>query len=93
MAAAAGLFLIILGGVGDQGVGSQEQRADARGILQGITSHLGGVNDARLHQVGVLVLKGVVAEVGLAFGDLGNDDSAVLTGVFGDLVEGEMRRP
>ena len=86
-AAAAGFLLVVLGRVGDQGVGGQEQRADAGGVLQGVAGDLGRVDDAGLDQVGVLVLQGVVAEVALALDDLGDDDAAVLAGVLGDLVE------
>ena len=35
VAAAAAGFFFVLGHVGDQGVGGQEQRADAGGVLQG----------------------------------------------------------
>ena len=86
-ATAAGLLFVVLGHVGDQGVGRQEERADAGRILKGITGHLGRVDDAGLHQVGVLILQGIVAEVALSFSDLGNNDPAVLAGILGDLVE------
>ena len=55
-AAAAALLLVVLGGIGDQGVGGQKQRADAGGVLQGVAGDLGRVDDAGLDQVGVLVL-------------------------------------
>src|SRR5688572_218200 len=59
VAAAAG-GLLVLGHVGDQGVGGQQQGADARGVLQGRAGDLGRVDDAGLDQVGVLVLQRVV---------------------------------
>ena len=86
-ATAAALLLVVLGCVGDQGVGGQEQRAHAGGVLKRVAGDLGRVDDAGLDQVGVLVLEGVVAEVALALDDLGDDDSAVLAGVLGDLVQ------
>ena len=81
------LLLVVLGRVGDQGVGGQEQRADAGGVLEGVAGDLGRVDDAGLDQVGVLVLERVVAEVALALDDLGDDHAAVLAGIVGDLVE------
>src|SRR3954447_20651467 len=85
--AGAAFLLLVFGQVGDQGVGGQQQGADAGGVLEGRAGDLGRVDDAGLDQVGVLVLQGVVAEVALPLGDLGDDDPAVLAGVLGDLVD------
>jgi hypothetical protein len=86
--APARLLLVILGHVGDQGVGGQEERADAGRVLKGVAGDLGRVDDAGLDQVGVLILQGIVAEVAFSFGDLGDDDPTVLARVVGDLVKG-----
>src|SRR5439155_9046232 len=65
----------------------QKEGADAGGVLEGVAGDLGRVDDTGLDEVGVFLLEGVVTEVALALADLGDDDTAVLAGVVGDLVE------
>src|SRR5687767_14585869 len=53
-------FLLLLGNLGDEGLGGQQQRRDRRGVLQRRTHHLDRVDDAGRHQVLVLVARRVV---------------------------------
>ena len=64
MAVAAGFLL--LGLLGDEAVGGQQQTGDADGVLQGDARDLGRVDDAGFDQVLILVRVGVVAEAALA---------------------------
>ena len=68
-----GLLLFL--DVHDRGLGRQEQRGDACGVLEGDAFDLGGDDDAHLDHVAELVGEGVVAEVGLvALFDFAGDD-------------------
>ena len=69
VAVAAAALLVLLRGFGDQGVAGEQQRCDARGVLQGGAGDLGRVDDAGFDQVFVLVGRGVVAFVAFAFGN------------------------
>ena len=74
----------VLGLVGDDRLGGQQQSRDRRRVLQGRTGHLGGVDDAGLEQVLEHAGGGVEADVaGLAL-DLLDDDGAFEAGVVGD---------
>ena len=52
---------VLLGDVGDERLGGQDHRRDRGGVLEGGAGHLGGVHDALLEHVAVLVAEGVVA--------------------------------
>src|SRR6266567_3620010 len=68
--------------------GSQHQRRDRAGVLEGSAHDLGRVEHARLDQVFVLAGQGVVAEVVvLRIVDLSQHDGAFFTGVLGDLAQ------
>src|SRR5688572_5831056 len=83
----AAALLVLLRRLCDEGVCSQQQGGDAGGILQRGTGDLGRVDDAGLHQILVLVGRGVVAFVAFGGGDLFGDDAAVLAGVLGDRLQ------
>src|SRR5713101_9483090 len=68
--------------------GSQHQRRDRAGILQGNAHDLGRVEHARLDQVFVVAGQGVVAKVVvLRIVDLSQHDGAFFAGVLGDLAQ------
>ena len=52
----------VVGCVGDQAVGGQDQAGDRAGVLQRQPRHLGRVDHAHLQQVAVFARRGVVAE-------------------------------
>src|SRR5258706_6807232 len=84
---------LLLGDLGDDGVRRQEQRADARRVLEGTAHHLRGVDDAELQHVAVLQRVGVEPEVRvLGLADPVDDDRAVDAGVRGDLADGSLDR-
>src|SRR5690606_30330950 len=56
-------------------------------VLQRGARDLGRVQDAHFDHVAVLAGRGVVAEVVLAFADLGDDDVGGFTGVHDDLAQ------
>ena len=86
--AVSGGFLL-LGGLGDQGFGGQEQAGDGRAVLQGGAGDLGGVDDSGGEHVAPGAGLGVVAELGVvALLDLADDDGAVDAGVFSDVAGG-----
>ena len=64
--------------VAEDALGGEEHAGDRGGVLQGHTGHLGGVDDAALEQVLVLLGAGVVAVVGLAVLHFVDDDAAVI---------------
>ena len=76
---AAGRFLLLLGDLGDQRFGRQQQRRDRRGVLQRAANDLRRIDDAGLDQILVDLGRGVEALVGvLLFLDLRDDDRAFL---------------
>ena len=76
---------IVLWLLSDQGIASQQQSRDRRGILQSRSCDFGGIDDAGLDHVFELVGGGVVAVVTGEFEDLLADDSTVFAGVVSDL--------
>ena len=62
--------------VAEDALGGEEHAGDAGGVLQGHAGHLGGVDDAALEEVLVLLGAGVVAVVALAVLHLVDDDAA-----------------
>ena len=80
---ASGLFL--LRGLGDEGLGGQEQARDRRSVLKGQACDFDGVDDARFEQVAPFAGLGIVAVMGIiALFDVADDDSAVDSSVLGD---------
>ena len=80
---------LLLGRLGDDGFGGEEQAGDRRGVLEGRAGDLGRVNDAGGEHVAPGAVFGVVAERGiLRLLDLVDDHRAVDAGVFGDVTGG-----
>src|SRR3546814_5075528 len=78
--------LICLWKLGHERLGSDEQRGDRAGVLEGGTHDLGRIDDARLHQVFIFAGGGVEAPVVVAaFQKLAHDEGAVLARIVGDL--------
>src|SRR5690606_2789370 len=71
----------------DLGFGGEHQAGNRGRILQGSARHLGRVQDAHLDHVAVLTGSGVVAEVVLAFADLGDDHVGGFARVHDDLAQ------
>src|SRR6266571_4945026 len=82
------LVFLLLRDLGDESLGGEEQGGDGSRVLQRGPHHLGGVDDARLHEVLVGVAQGVEAFVGLHVADLGHHDRPFLPRVLGDLAKG-----
>src|SRR5712691_6415425 len=55
------LVFLLLRDLGDESLGGEEQGGDGSRVLQRGPKHLGGVDDARLHEVMVGVAQGVEA--------------------------------
>src|SRR5262245_18891183 len=87
----AALFLL-LGDVGDDALGGEQQVGDAGAVLQRGASDFDRVYDAGGADVAELALVGVVAVVLVALlaGDLVDDYRAVFAGVFGDEAAGHL---
>jgi hypothetical protein len=77
----------LLGLVGDDGLGREEQRGNRRGVLQSRAGHLGRVDDALCEQVTVLTGRSVEAESGLELGDLVGHNTGLHACVEGDLLQ------
>src|SRR5690606_29949220 len=77
----------LLGLVGDDGLGREEEAGDRRGVLQRRAGHLGGVDDALREEVAVLTGRGVEAVPRGQLRDLVRDDARLQTGVQRDLLE------
>ena len=87
--AVAGRRLLVLGDLGDQRIGREQQGRHARRVLQGGPHHLRRVDDAGAHEVAVLTLVGVVAVVlALHLPDTVDHHRAVGAGILGDRGEG-----
>src|SRR3546814_3695335 len=70
--------LLLLGRVGDHGLGRDQQARDRRGILQRRAHDLGRVDDAGLEHVHVLAVLRIEADGGvLGVVDLADDDGAL----------------
>jgi hypothetical protein len=82
----------LLGLVGDDGLGGEEEAGDAGGVLQRRAGHLGGVDDAGPDQVDVLTRGGVEALTALEVPHLLDDDATLEAGVDGDLLERGLER-
>ena len=75
-------LVLVLGDLGDERLGREEEAGDGGGVLEGLADDLGGVDDALVSQVAVLQGGGVEA-VARAL-DLGGDDGALEARVLGD---------
>ena len=62
-------FLLLLRRLGDHRLGRQQETRDGRRVLQRQARDLGRVDDAELHHVAVLAVRGVEAVVALAVDD------------------------
>ena len=90
--AAGGHGGLLLRDVGHQALGGQNHGSHGSGVLQSAAADLGGVNDAQLDHVAVLVVGGVKAIGGAgAVVDVVEDDGAFQTGVSGDLHDGGLQ--
>src|SRR5690606_14379235 len=87
VATGRGVGLLLLGLLGDDGLGGEEQPGDRRGVLQRRPGHLGRVDDARLEHVDVLTGRRVEAVARRKAAHLLDHDAALETGVDGDLLE------
>src|SRR6266540_980939 len=85
VAAGARTRLLLLGEVGDEGLGGQDHRRDRRRVLERRTGDLASVDDALQEHVAVLALERIVAAATLGLADLVDDDLATGAGVVGDL--------
>src|SRR5438045_1514780 len=71
---AGGHVFLLLGNVGDERLGGEQQAGDAGTVLQGAARHFDWVDDAGLAEVGVFAALGVIAVVFfLAATDIGDD--------------------
>ena len=77
----------LLGQLGDQRFGGEQQAGDGRGVLQRGAGDLRRIDDAGLHEVFVFAGGDVVAFVALALLDFLHDEGAFLAGVVGQLAE------
>src|SRR6516164_5129007 len=74
----------------DHGLGRHQQAGDRRCVLQRGAHDLGGIDDAAVDQVHVVLGLRVEAEgLGLVLHDLADHDRALDAGVFGDLPRGD----
>src|SRR6478735_2960003 len=78
---------VLLGLVGDDGLGREEERRDRGCVLQRRARHLDRVDDAGGEQVDVLTRRGVETVTGLETAHLLRDDATLETGVDRDLLE------
>src|SRR5207302_6420874 len=76
----------------DDRLGGEEERRDRRCVLQRRAGHLGGVDDAGLHEVLVLAGRGVEALALRELADLLDHDAALEAGVGGDLLQRRLKR-
>src|ERR1700730_3483819 len=84
---------LLLGLVGDDGLGGEEQRRDRRRVLQRGARHLRRVDDPGLDEVLVVAGGGVEAlRAGEAL-DLLDNDAAFHAGVLGDLLDRLLEGP
>src|SRR5579864_4248485 len=84
---------LVLGLVGDDRLGGEEERGDRGRVLEGRAGDLGRVDDAGLEQVLVLARRRVEPEGALEVADALDDDTALVAGVDGDLLERFLHRP
>src|SRR5436190_10037522 len=82
----------LLGLVGDDGLGGEEQAGDRRGVLQRGPGHLGRVDDAFLEHVDVLAGGRVEAVTDLEPAHLLDHDAALEAGVESDLLDRGLER-
>src|SRR5450759_2535214 len=82
----AGRFLL-LRKVRDKRFGREHHLGNRGGVLEGGACHLGGVHNALLEHVTVLILEGVVTETDLHATNLVDDNLAMCAGVVGDLAD------
>src|SRR5471032_1934955 len=85
-----GLFL--LGQLGHDAFGREEQAADGSRVLQRGAGHLGRINDASLDEVDIFAGRNVVTFVTLAVLDFVDDDGAFATGIFNERAQGLLDR-
>src|SRR5215470_13754529 len=79
---------LLLGNLGDQGLGCEHQRGDRSRVLQRRARHLRRVDDSGLDQVLELLRFGVEAHVVALLGlDAFDDHCAFVAGVLGDLAQ------
>src|SRR3954469_10931230 len=77
-------FRLLLRLLGDESLGGQHEAGHGRGVLQSGPDHLGGVDDAGLDQVLVLLGGGIEPEATLRVLHLLDDDRAIDAGVGSD---------
>src|SRR5687767_7907402 len=82
----------LLGLLGDERLGREQERRDRRGVLQRGANDLGRVDHAGGEKVLVLERRGVEAEATLTLLDLADDDRSVDAGVRRDLTERLLER-
>src|SRR4051794_35728216 len=88
----AGRGWVLLGLVGHDGLGGEEQCGDRRGVLQRRAGDLGRVDDARGQQVDVLAGRGVEAVTRFEVAHLLHHDATLEAGVHGDLAQRGVER-
>src|SRR5690606_7121256 len=91
-AAGHAALVVVLGTIGDHGLGGQHEARHGGGVLQRGAGHLGRVDDARGQQVLEGTGRGVEAVRVLAVLDLVDDDAALETAVGDDLAQGLLDR-
>src|SRR5215469_2327069 len=85
--------LLLLRQFGNHRLGGDEEPRDRRRALQRLAHDLGRVDDALLHQVGILGILGVEPErILVLLQDLTDDDRAILAGIDGDLARRSRQR-
>src|SRR5262245_37520405 len=84
---------LLLRRLGDHGLGGYEQAGDRSRVLQRRADHFGGIDDALVDHVNIILALGVEAEgLRLVLEDLADHDRALDAGVLGDLPHRRFQR-
>src|SRR5262245_65689987 len=84
---------LLLRRLGAHGLGGYEQAGDRSRVLQRRADHFGGIDDALVDHVNIILALGVEAEgLGLVLHDLADHDRALDAGVLGDLPHRRFQR-
>ena len=84
--------LLLLRNVGDHAVGREEETRDGGGVLESAARNLRRIDDAALHEVGVLARTDVVAVRTGSLLDVGDHESGLLASVVHKLAERSLDR-
>ena len=83
---------LVLGPLGDHGLGGDQERGDRGRVLQGDAHDLGRIDDAGRDHVDILFLLRVEAEIARLLQHLADHDRAFDAGILGDLADRRFER-